>query len=195
MSETHEQWFAVRVKSNFERTTSLLLREKGYEEFLPTYRSKRSWSDRVKETSEPLFPGYLFCRFNVGQRFPVLATPGVVHVVSVGRKPVPVETEEIEALQRIVQSGVGVQRWPFLRVGQSVIVEQGPLAGVEGILTGIKDDFRIVVSVQLLQRSVAAEIDGNWIRPAKSAARPTNLGSEKSAYTPTAKPVGLLPYF
>ncbi|MDQ6708172.1 MAG: hypothetical protein M3Z85_19625, partial [Acidobacteriota bacterium] len=83
-------WFALRIRSRFEKTTATILRGKGYEEFSPSYRSKRQWSDRMKEVDLPLFPGYMFCRFNPLDRFPILCTPGVVSIVGIGKIPRPV---------------------------------------------------------------------------------------------------------
>ena len=158
-------WYAVRVQSRFENVVSAALRGKGYEEFLPLYRAVRRWSDRQKKIDLPLFPGYLFCRFNPDRLLPILITPGVVQVVSAGKTPIPVAEEEIEAVRRILGSGLLAQPWPFLRVGSRVYIERGPLAGLEGIITSAEKSFRLVVSVSLLQRSVAVEIDRDWARP------------------------------
>src|ERR1700732_518916 len=87
-------WYALRVKSNFEWVTASILREKGFREFLPVYKAKVRWSDRVKLTERPLFPGYLFCQFDANQRLPIVSTPGVVHVVGVGKRPVAMDKQE-----------------------------------------------------------------------------------------------------
>lgn len=158
-------WFALRIRSRFEKTTSTVLRSKGFEDFSPLYRSRRNWSDRVKEIELPLFPGYLFCRFNPLDRFPVLSTPGVVSVVGIGKVPQPVEEHEIEQIQSILASGIPAQPWPFLTIGQKVRISNGSLAGLEGLLVNIKNGFRLVVSVTLLQRSVAVEIDRESVEP------------------------------
>ncbi len=159
------QWFALRVRSNFERVVSNALRNKGYPEFLPTYKCQRRWTDRVKTEDLPLFPGYLFCRLNPNQRFPVLATNGVVHFVGSGKTPVPVECGELEAVWRITHSEMLSNPWPYLDAGQVVAIEAGPLAGVEGILVESKNQRKLVVSVSLLQRSVAVEIEKADVRP------------------------------
>ena len=161
---TH-QWFALRVKSNFERITAMHLRQRGYEEFLPLYGSRKRWSDRLKSVEKPLFPGYIFCSFDPLLRLPILTTPGVLHVVGIGKEPVPIDQREVEAVWTTLQSGLLVSPWPFLESGQKVIVERGPLAGVEGIVTEVKRACRLVVSVTLLQRSISAEIERDWIRP------------------------------
>jgi len=160
------RWYAIRVQSKFENLASATLRGKGYEEFLPLYPSRRRWSDRVKILDLPLFPGYLFCRFDVQERLlPILTTPGVISILGAGRTPVPVEDEEIEAIKTVLRSGLGAQPWPFLGVGSRVYVGRGPLAGLEGVITNTDKIYRLVVSVSLLQRSVAVEIDREWARP------------------------------
>jgi transcription antitermination factor NusG len=158
-------WFALRVRSNHERVAATHLRGKGYEEFAPSYKSERQWSDRRKTTEQFLFPGYVFCRLNPGDRLPVLTIPGVVSLVGFGQGPSPIPDDEIEYVRKMVASGLLVTPWPFLKVGQSVLIEQGPLAGVQGILLEVKGTWRLVVSIHLLQRSVAAQVDRAWVRP------------------------------
>jgi transcription antitermination factor NusG len=163
-------WYAIRIQSRLGNVASATLRGKGYEEFLPLSRSRRQWSDRVKELELPLFPGYLFCRFDVsGRLMPILTTPGVIGIVGAGKTPVPVRDEEIETIKAILRSGLAAQPWPFLGIGAKVYVERGPLAGVEGIVTSTDKAYRLVVSVNLLQRSIAVEIDRAWARPLKQA--------------------------
>jgi len=157
-------WYAVRVQSRFEAVVSTTLRAKGYEEFLPLYRSTRRWSDRKKTLDLPLFPGYLFCRFPADRVLPILTTPGVVKILCAGKKLLPVLDEEITAVKRILSSGLLAQPWPFIGVGSKVYLNGGPLAGLEGIVTNTDKDCRLVVSVGLLQRSVAVEIDREWAR-------------------------------
>lgn len=158
-------WFALHVRSNCERTVSTILRSKGYQEFLPTYRCKRRWSDRVKEEDLPLFPGYLFCRLDQDDRLPVLSTSGVVGIVGIGKTPIPVEAPELETIWRVTHSDLVVNPWPHLEIGELVVFDSGPLSGLEGILLECKGQRRLVVSVTLLQRSVAVEIDGEHVRP------------------------------
>jgi transcription antitermination factor NusG len=166
-------WFALRIKSNFEKVSSQILEQKGYDAFLPTYRTRNRWSDRTKVIDRPLFPGYLFCRFDQNDRLPILVTPGIMGVVGVGKTPMPVAEQEIEAIQAILRSGLPATPWPFVTVGQRLLIERGPLSGVEGILQEIKNSYRFIVSVNLLQRSVAAEVDASWVRPV--ASRTENL--------------------
>lgn len=158
-------WYALRVQSKLGSLASAALCGKGYEVYLPLYRSRRRWSDRVKELDLPLFPGYMFCRFDAGNRLPVLATPGVISVVGAGKSAIPVDNEELEAIKTILRSGLAAGPWPFLSVGSRVHIEHGPLAGMDGIITNTDKAFRLVVSVSLLQRSIAVEIDREWARP------------------------------
>lgn len=158
-------WYALQVRRNHERLSACALEGKGFETFLPLYRSERRWSDRVKQLELPLFSGYLFCRFDPQKRLGVMTSPGVVRIVGIGKAPVPVSDAEIEAIQTIAKSNLDVQPWPFLRVGQVVRIEGGPLYGLSGMLLEIRNEHRLVVGVTLLQRSVAVCIDRRWATP------------------------------
>jgi transcription antitermination factor NusG len=159
-------WYAIRVQTKFASVASAALRGKGYEEFLPLYRSGRRWSDRVKQVDLPLFPGYLFCRLDVRDRIlPVLTSPGVISIVGAGKTPIPIADEEIEGVRAVLRSGLVAHPWPFLNVGSRVHIDDGPLAGVEGIISNIDKNCRLVVSVTLLHRSVAVKIERDWARP------------------------------
>jgi transcription antitermination factor NusG len=165
-------WFALRVRSNYENVAAMHLRDRGFDEFSPMYRTERQWSDRKKQIDLPLFPGYVFCRLNPEDRLPVLTVPGTVGLVGFGKGPSAIPDHEIESVRKMIGSGLLVAPWPFLEVGQTVLIERGPLTGVEGILQEIKKKtFRLVVSIQLLQRSVSAEVDRTWIRPVVSSRR------------------------
>jgi transcription antitermination factor NusG len=158
-------WFALHVRSRHDKLVAANLRVRGMEPLLPLYRSRRRWSDRTRVMDLPLFPGYVFCRFNPEMLLPILMTPGVVRVVSASKRPCPVAEEEIAAIQRIVSSGSTVEPWPYLQTGQKVRILDGPLFGIEGILLDVKNRRRLVVSVHLLQRSVAVEVDRECIGP------------------------------
>jgi len=186
LSETalDRNWFALQVKPRHEKAAANALRSKGFEEFLPMCTSVRRWSDRWKELQTPLFPRYVFCRFDLKDRLPVLTTPGVVSIVGTGKIPTPVDEAEIRAVQTIVKSGLPAEPWPFLRVGQLVRIEAGPLADLEGILLEIKNRHRLIVSVTILQRSVAVEIERFWVTPIRGLPRPA---AAASAFVPDAK--------
>jgi transcription antitermination factor NusG len=178
--QTGESWFAVQVRARWEHSTSTLLSGKGYQTLLPTYPAERRWGGRVRSMQAPLFPGYVFCRFDVCKRLPVLITPGVIALVSRGRIPVPVEAGEMAALETLVASGLPAEPWPYLEVGQRVRIEDQALQGMEGILLGFKGHRRIVVSIALLRRSVALEIDRARITPLGKADTATDLVPARS---------------
>jgi transcription antitermination factor NusG len=182
----NSQWFAVRTSSGREKSVAAQLQARGVEEFLPLYRTRRQWSDRTKELELPLFPGYLFCRFDYTNRGPILITPGVQMIVGVGKLPAPVSDIEIDNLRRVVASGaVAHPHEQYLTVGERVRIREGSLAGVEGILVAVKNSWRIVLSVELLQRSVSVELDRAAIEP---AAKPPSVSrlSPASVTTPAA---------
>jgi transcription antitermination factor NusG len=160
-----EQWFALYVRSHFEKATEQCLRGKGYQAFSPFYQTRRRRSDRTKVLELPLFPGYVFCCFDAHKRLPILTTPGVVNVVGAGNVPEPILLSEILSLRTVAESGQPVQPWPFLRQGQRVRIEAGPLAGAEGALVSVKDQLKLVLSITLLQRSMAVEVDQDLVRP------------------------------
>src|SRR5690242_9301299 len=162
---TASAWFALHTRARYESFVAKQVSGKGYEIFLPTYKSRRKWSDRVKETELPLFPGYLFCRFDISDRLPLLMIPGVMQIVGTGKIPLPIPEEEMAALQAVAGSEVKREPWPFLKVGQSVMVKAGPLCGIEGILLNVKGAHRLVISVTLLQRSVAVEVEAESVEP------------------------------
>ena len=159
-------WYALTVAPRKEKVTAQTLRTAGFEGFLPLYYSERNWSDRIKKLESPLFPGYVFCRFDPRIRQAILKTPGVVSIVSFGKTPEPVDDGEVAALQSVCRSGLVATPWPTPEVGSKVRLHEGPLRGLEGILVEDKKT-RLVLSLTLLQRSVAVEIDRGWIEPAR----------------------------
>lgn len=157
-------WYGVRVKPRSEFKASEELSVQGFEAFLPVRRVRRRWSDRVKVLAAPLFPGYLFCQFHTVNRSRVLRTPGVAYILGYGRTPTPVSEREVRSIRRLVESGMVLVDYPYLQAGQRVRIERGPLTGVEGIIVKAENGkARVVVSVTLLQRAVATELDRDWI--------------------------------
>jgi transcription antitermination factor NusG len=156
-------WFAILVRTGREKTANLLLENSGYECFLPVNKNTRRWSDRTKVIEAPLFPGYLFCRMNPYNRLTVLMTPGVMQIVAVGKTPIPVEEEEIAAIQRVQKTGLSAMPWPYMQIGNVAQILEGPLRGLTGIIVKIKSGMKLVLSVSLLQRSVAVEVERNWV--------------------------------
>jgi transcription antitermination factor NusG len=164
-------WFALQIRSRYESIVTAHLNGKGYESFLPLYTRWRRWSDRFKEIEQPLFPGYVFCRLNPLNRLPILMIPGVSVIVGVGKTPVAIDETEIAAIQAALKSGLPSQPWPFVRIGQRVRIEHGPLCGLEGVLTDFKGRHRLVLSVTLLRRSIAVQIEEAWVTPISQPVR------------------------
>lgn len=171
-AQSAQRWFALRVRSRYEKAVALAIRQKGFEEFLPLYRWRQAWSDRFKWVEMPLFPGYVFCRLDPEFRLPLLTIPGVLDFVSFGKTPVPIDDFEIASVQAAVRSEVPTEPCSFRESGQRVRLERGPLAGVEGFLVeSAASQARVVVSLTLLRRSIAVEIENQWIEPVGTAAR------------------------
>jgi len=164
-AELGTHWFALRVHTRKEAFVATQLQGQGVECFLPMYKSVRKWSDRMKEVQQPLFPSYLFSRFNYQNRRPVIMTPGVLQVLGNGSTALPIPDGEISAIQAAVASGLSHQPWPYVEVGERVRVLYGSLTGLEGILINFKGSNRVVLSVNLLRRSVAVEMDAAWLAP------------------------------
>ena len=167
-------WFALTARPRHEKNIARILLNKGLESFLPLYRSRRRWSDRLEAVDLPLFPGYVFCRFHYDHRLTVLNTPGVNSIIGFGNAPTPVSDEEIERVGAIVDSGLPALPWPYVHVGEAVRIDRGSLAGLEGVLVREKDSLRVVVTVEMLRRAVAVEVDRDAIR-AVPGARPQQL--------------------
>jgi transcription antitermination factor NusG len=163
--EPGSSWYGVQTKPRFEKVTCTALTNKGFSTYLPLTKSRRQWSDRIAEIESPLFPGYVFCRFDPTYRLPIVTTLGVLGIVGAGRIPEPIPEEEIDAIKTVVRSGLIAEPWVYLREGDKVRIFAGALEGLEGLLVRKKSEFRVVVSVHLLQRSVAVEVDREWIRP------------------------------
>lgn len=152
-------WYVAYTCGNHEKRVAEQLAVQDVEYFLPTYVSVRRWKDRRVTLQLPLFPGYVFVHIPLSHRMQVLQVPGVAHLVGFGGVPTPVQDEEIEALQTSLVDGVRVEPYPFLTVGRRVRVKAGPLTGVEGILLRRKGNLRLVVSIQLIQRSIILDIE------------------------------------
>jgi transcription termination/antitermination protein NusG len=156
-------WFAIQVWAGREFYSAQQLRLRGYDVFLPCFREHRRWSDRVKQVDRALFAGYVFCRMACEILHKIVTAPGVIRIVGDGHHALPVEPHEIDALQRIQAAQLSAKPWPFLRAGQRVRVEAGPLRGTEGVVLLVRNTHRLVVSISLLQRAVAVEIAPEWV--------------------------------
>lgn len=166
MLHSHEtEWYAVMVKPHFEKATSGLISQKGYETYLPLTTSQRKWSDRTKIINSPLFPRYLFARFALDEQVQILRTAGVQKIVGFASRPTAIPVSEIESLRTLTNSGIAPQECDYLSGGHKVVVCKGPLSGMVGALVRTKTNCRVVVSIQLLQRSVYVEVDRADISP------------------------------
>ena len=163
MRELRPRWFALTVKHQHERGVEAALSSCEIEAFVPVYRAWRPWSDRRKELEIPLFPGYVFGFFPAPERVRVLNTPGVGRVVGFGGVPAPVADEEIANIRAAIRSNLALRPWPFLKTGDRVRIERGPLRGVEGTLLREKTSLRLVIGIELLQRAVAVEVDAEMV--------------------------------
>jgi transcription antitermination factor NusG len=180
------RWHVVYTRHQHERTVAAHLVGRGFEVFHATYRTMHRWKDRNKEVELPLFPGYLFFADGLDRRVEILSTPGVHMILSVGNIPAVIPNEEIDAIRRAANSSLGLQPHPFLSEGDVVRVKSGPLAGVEGILQRQKDLFRLVLSIQILGRAAAVEIDIRAVeRITQSRVLRTNVQERITAYGAT----------
>ncbi|HEV2348436.1 MAG TPA: UpxY family transcription antiterminator [Terriglobia bacterium] len=152
-------WYAIYTRHQHEKTVARLLSDKGFEIFLPVQTVARRWKDRTKELSLPLFPCYIFLWGTLRRRIEIVTTPGFHSFVGFGDQPVTISPEEIEAVRQALTSGSRVEPCPFLRYGDKVRISSGPLEGIEGILVRKKNSCRLVLSVELLEKSVAVEVD------------------------------------
>jgi transcription antitermination factor NusG len=159
-----DPWFALRVKSNHEKAVCSYLAVKGFEVFLPICRTRNRWADRFKLVETPLFGGYVFSRLDRTRPNAVLSTPGVIQIVGTGRNPEPVLEGEISAIRRAVDANFQLRECDFFMKGQRATVVSGALSGLEGTVVSLKQQSRLVLSISLLQRSVALEIDESLVR-------------------------------
>lgn len=160
---TDGNWFALSVRSRHEKVVEQVLSNKGFETFLPLYTRRHQYDRRFREFDLPLFPGYLFCRFNPSACLPILTTPGVLRLVGAGRTPIPVDTEEIMSIRRAIEANVPMTPYPHWCPGQVCVITSGALAGIEGVIVDVRNPVRLVLSVSLLQRSVLLEIDSSCV--------------------------------
>jgi transcription antitermination factor NusG len=157
--DIRNSWYALYTRHQHEKSVHRVLAGKGFEAFLPLYTAAHQWKDRVKRVSLPLFPCYVFIRGPLVQWLPVLTTPGVHAVVGYGGEPACIADAEIDAIRTVVDSSVKAEPYPYLKCGDRVRVTAGPLRGLEGILLRKKNWCKLLLSVDMLQRSVAVEID------------------------------------
>lgn len=152
-------WYAAYTNANHEKRVAEQLSLRGVTHFVPTFSSVRKWKDRRITLDLPLFPGYVFVRMALRNRMRVLQVPSVVRLVGFDGMPTPLPDEEIEILRSSFSREVRVKPHPFLTVGRRVRITGGPFAGLEGVLKRQQNTMRVVVSLSLIQRSVAVDVD------------------------------------
>src|SRR5215469_510865 len=158
-------WHAAYTHARHEKKVAQQLEERRIEHFLPVYHSLRQWKDRRKELDLVLFPGYIFVRVATCERLRVLQLSGIVRFVQFNGQPVVLPATDIEALRSGLSRGLEAEHHPYLTVGRRVRVIHGPLAGARGILLRVKTNWRIVISIDAIMRSVAVEVDEGDVVP------------------------------
>ena len=153
-------WYAAYTNARHEKVVAQQLQQRQVETFVPLYRSWHRWKDRRKQVELALFPSYVFVRIAAQERLRVLQVPGVVHMVSFNGQLAALPEDEINALRSGLNNDVCAEPYPYLRIGRRVRVVSGPMAGTEGILSRKKDKCRVVISIDVLMRSIAVEVDG-----------------------------------
>ena len=157
-------WMAAQVRSRSEFLVSSMLQDRGYETYLPTYRSERQWSDRTVIREAPLVPGYVFVREIPNQVCsPVVTTPGVLKLVGFGNQAALIDDWEIEQLKMVSASSLKVEPMSYLKPGSLVRIKQGPLLGTWGTVAQVRKRTLLVLSIEMLNRSVAVHIDPSWV--------------------------------
>jgi transcriptional antiterminator NusG len=170
-NSSSENWYATTVRPQHEVTVANWFKERGLQPFSPMYPLTRQWSDRKKTIQQPLFAGYVFCRFSRNDCAKVLNTPGVRSIISFGGRPAAVPDSEIEHLAAIVDSGRRLQPWPYIDQGEQIRIERGPLKGITGFVVDTRDESRLVVSVTFLKRSVSVSVDRDSLIPLRGQLR------------------------
>jgi transcription termination/antitermination protein NusG len=160
-------WYAALTRSRHEKSAASMLISLGISHFLPLVTEVRRWSDRKQKVSVPLFPSYVFVKIGKSsdELLRILKVPGVVSFVGNSRGPVAIPEEEIQSIQTVLASGVGFSPYPFLAAGDRVRIVHGPLAGVEGNFVRTGPDSKLVISIEMIQRSVAISVDGCDLEP------------------------------
>lgn len=169
------RWYAACTSANREKRIADQLRVRGVENFLPVYQSRRKWKDRRVTLEMPLFPGYVFIHIALRERLTVLQVPGVARFVGFDGTPAALPDAEMERLRSGLEKGMHAVPHPGLRIGQRVRIKSGPMAGLEGILQRHKGQARLIVSLELIERSMALEIDRADIEPMKLSPRQNHM--------------------
>ena len=162
-------WFALKVRTGGESSAAAALQNRGFDPYNPTYKERRRYSDRMKVVEKSVFPGYIFCEFDIERKLPIISSPGVEYIVTVAGTPAPIPETEMSSIRRVVAAGALASA--FFTRGQHVRVTHGPLEGVEGMLVQDARGAHLVVSIDLLNRSAWLQIDQDQIKLVESKGR------------------------
>jgi transcription antitermination factor NusG len=179
-------WYALYTRHQHEKAVANTLSAKGFQVFLPQYTVEHQWKDRRKQVTLPLFPCYVFVHTSLSQRVEVLRTPGVYQFVGFSGMPSAIPVEEIAAVRRVIDSSLKVEPHPYLQCGDRVRVKSGPLTGSEGILVRQKNLCRLVLSIEILNRSVAVEMEMSKVERLATPVSPTYLRASSGAVASSA---------
>ncbi|HEV2417128.1 MAG TPA: UpxY family transcription antiterminator [Terriglobia bacterium] len=166
-----EPWYALYTRHQHEKMAADLLAKKNFNVFLPLYEATHRWKDRLKKLSLPLFPSYVFVKGGLDRQLQIMMTPGVHSIVSSAGIAAAIPEEQIEAIKRMMEGPLRAEPHPFLNCGDRVRVKCGPLEGIEGVLVRKKKLTRLVLSIEMLMKSVAVEIDA-WMVERISSDKP-----------------------
>jgi len=180
-------WHALYTRHQHEKMVAQTLSGKGFEIYLPQYRAVRQWKDRHKELLLPLFPNYVFIQGGLDRMLNIVTTPGVHSLISWSGRPAIIPSEEIEAVRRLVESPLKVEPHPFLKCGDWVRIKSGPLEGMEGILVRWTRGYRLVLSVEMLSKSAAVEVDLSMVETVRGAEM--NRSEKQSTVAGVSPPV------
>lgn len=153
---SEREWFALKVRTGGELSAAEVLSMRGFEVYSPMRQERRRYSDRMKLVKIAMFPGYVFCRFDIENKLPVISSPGVEYIVGFSDAPTPISQTEMSGIRRLIETGAQVT--PTLELGRKVKVTHGPLEGVEGVLLRDSKGSRLVVSIELLKHSAVLHI-------------------------------------
>jgi len=165
LNQDEPRWYAVYTRAQHEKRVAQQMKEHAIERFLPLYEAVHRWKDRRKRVQLALFPSYVFARLALRNRLELLQIPGVVRLVGFNGRPVPLAEAEVESLRHALIEGVCAEPHPYLCAGRRVRITAGPLTGREGILKRWKGNLRVVLSTELIQRSISVEIDASSVVP------------------------------
>jgi len=168
---SRHQWYALTVKHHHEKRVAQALEGRGVQHYLPLYRSFHRSGGRMQPVLLPLLPGYIFASFDISNRLSVLTIPSVGSIVCIARAPAPIAASELQSIETIIQSNLNVAPHEPLFTGEQVSIDRGPLQGICGTVVANKANYRLVVSIPLLQRAVSAEVNLEWVRPVTKSAR------------------------